>query len=69
MGKENLPNMDGKLPFSIACISIGILIILLFTVLTVPPSDLSASLGWGGLSIVLGLASLVSWLVDQVRKR
>jgi len=69
MDKEKLPNMEGKLPFSIACISIGILIISAFTVLTVPSSDLLASLGWGGFSIVLGLGSLVSWLVDQVRKR
>ena len=69
MRKEKLPNMDGKLPFSIACISVGILIILSFTVLTVPSSDLLASLGWGGFSIVLGLGSLISWLVDQVKGR
>ena len=68
MGKEELP-MEGKLPFSIACISIGVLIILAFTVLTVPSSDLLVSLGWGGFSIVLGLGSLVSWLVDQVKRR
>lgn len=70
MGEEKLP-MDGKLPFSIACVSVGILIIWPFTVglLTVPSSDLVVSLGWGGFSIVLGLGSLVSWLVDQVKRR
>ena len=68
MSKEKLP-MDGKLPFSIACIFVGILIILSFRVLTVPSSDLVVSLGWGGFSIVLGLGSLVSWLVDQVKRR
>ncbi len=68
MGEEESP-MDGKLPFSIVCISVGVLIILSFTVLTVPSSDLLVSLGWGGFSIVLGLGSLVSWLVDQVKRR
>lgn len=68
MGKEELP-MEGKLPFSIACISVGVLTILSFTALTVPSSDLVASLGWGAFSIVLGLGSLVSWLVDQVKRR
>ena len=68
MGKEKLSNMDGKLPFSIACMSTGILVVLSFMVLTVPSSDLIASLGWGGFSIVLGLGSLISWSVDQVRK-
>ncbi len=68
MGKEELP-MKGKIPFSIACVSVGVLTILSFTVLAVPPSDLLVSLGWGGFSIVLGLASLVSWLVDQVKRK
>jgi len=69
MGKEKLPNMEGKLPFSIACISTGVLVVLSLTTLTLPSSDLLASLGWGGFSIVLGLGSLVSWLVEHVRKR
>lgn len=68
MDKEKLP-MEGKLPFSVACVSVGILILLSFRVLTVPSSDLIVSLGWGGFSIVLGLGSLVSWLVDQVKRR
>ncbi len=65
MGKEEMP-MEGKLLFSIACVSIGILIILSFKVLTVPSSDLVVGLGWGVFSIVLGLWSLVSWFVDQL---
>lgn len=59
---------EGKLPFAVICISVGITTISLSTILTVPASDLSMSLGWGGSVFALGLASLGSWLADRVKK-
>lgn len=60
---------EGKLPFAVICIVIGLITVSLFTVLTVSASDLLMSLGWGLSVTALGLASLGSWLVDRVRKK
>jgi hypothetical protein len=70
MHNKKLINMaEGKLPFAVICVSVGIIIILLLTVLTVPASDLLMSLGLGASIIAPGLVFLGSWLVDRVKKR
>ena len=70
MHNETLVYMaEGKLPFAVVCISLGIITISLFTIFTVSASDLLVSLGCGIFVITLGLASLGSCLVDRVRKK
>lgn len=61
MHNETLIYMaEGKLPFAVVYISLGIITISLFTIFTVSASDLLVSLGCGIFVITLGLASLDS---------
>jgi hypothetical protein len=68
MSKEKLP-MDGKLPFSIACLSLGALTALSVSFLPLSSSDMTAALGWSVFTILLGIGALTSWLADQVKRK
>ena len=69
MGEVKGSSLEGKLSFSIATLSIGMLLMFVLTVLTLPPSDSVAGVGWGGFSILLGLGSFASWSYDCISGR